>query len=176
MLSRIAASLALAAVVVQPALAAPTQCITATEFHAGARFIMPILIDAVAKRCSPTLGDKSYLSTTGSNLVQRYAAQTGDEIAVSSLVGKIDEKHDMKGLDAADLKAFASVAVAKGLGDELKPETCPTIDKVLALLDPMPADNTIGLVEVILRQVDADDAKKAARLGRPAKHLLCPET
>ena len=175
MISRFAASLALAAVMVQPALAAPGQCVTAAEFHAGARFVMPILIDGAAKKCQPTLGNGSYLATKGAALAQRYASQAGDDDVITALVAKLDPKGDMKGLDAGALKAFATVAVAKGMGDDLKPDVCPTIDKVLTQLDPMPAENTIGLVEVILRQVDADKAKKAAKTGGLAKRMLCPE-
>ena len=175
MISRIAGALALAAVTVQPAWAAPNRCFTAAEFHAGARFVMPILIDGAAKKCQPTLGNGSYLATRGPALAQRFASLAGDDGVITALVGKLDPKGDMKGLDAAALKAFATVAVAKGMGDDLKPDICPTIDKVLALLDPMPAQNTIGLVEVILRRVDADNAKKAARTGGPAKRFLCPE-
>jgi hypothetical protein len=166
--------LALAAVVVQPALAAPMQCATGAEFHAGARFVMPILIDGATKKCQPLLGSGSYLATKGPALAQRYAALPGDDSTITALVGKLDPKGDMKGLDAAALKGFATVAVAKGMGDDLKPSICPTIDKVLALLDPLPAENTIGLIEVILRQVDDDNVKKAERAGKPPKRILCP--
>ena len=176
MMSRIAASLALAAVMVQPGLAAPMQCVTGAEFHAGARFVMPILIDGAAKKCQPTLGNGSYLATKSSALAQRFAAMAGDDSTITALVAKLDPKGDMKGLDAAALKGFVTVAVAKGMGSDLKPDICQAIDKVLALLDPLPAKNTIGLVEVILRQVDGDNAKKAARTGKPAKSTLCPES
>ena len=175
MIKTLAASLALTAITVQPVLAAPTQCVTGAEFHAGVRFVMPILIVGVAKKCQPKLGNASYLATRGTALAQRYTAQAGDDSAVTGLVAKLDTKGDMKGLDAGALKGFVTVAVAKGLGDDLKPDTCPTIDKALALLDPLPAENTIGLVEVILRQIDADNAKKAARTGKPTKRVLCPE-
>lgn len=173
MMSRIAASLALAAIVVQPAMAAPMQCATGAEFHAGARFVMPILIAGAAKKCRPTLGSASYLLAKGPALSQRFAAMPGDDSTITALVVKLDPKGDMKGLDADALKAFATIAVAKGMGDDLKPSICPTIDKVLALLDPMPAENTIGLVEVILRQVDDDNVKKAEKTGKPAKRILC---
>lgn len=175
MITKLAASFALAATTIQPVLAAPAQCLTGAEFHASARFVMPILIDGVAKKCQPVLGTGSYLATKGNTLAQRYAAQAGDESTVAGLVAKLDTKGDMKGLDASGLKAFATVAVAKGMGDMLKPDTCTTIDKVLTQLDPLPAENTISLVEVILRQIDSDDAKKAAKSGKPAKRVLCAE-
>ena len=176
MMSRNAASLALAAMMVQPGLAAPMQCVTDAEFHAGAHFVMPILIDGAAKKCQPTLGNGSYLATKSPALAQRFAAMAGDDSTITALVAKLDPKGDMKGLDAAALKGFVTVAVAKGMGSDLKPDICQTIDKVLTLLDPLPAENTIGLVEVILRQVDGDNAKKAARTGKPAKRTLCPES
>ena len=175
MIKQLAASLALSAITIQPALAAPAQCATSAEFHAGVRFVMPVLIDGVTKKCQPTLGAGSYLVTKGPALSQRFAAQAGDESAVTGLVAKLDSKGDLKGLDAAGIKAFATIAVSKGMGDMLKPDTCTTIDKVLTQLDPLPAENTISLVEVIVRQVDADDAKKAAKAGKPAKRVLCPE-
>lgn len=175
MIKQIAATLALAAITAQPALAAgPSQCLTGAEFHAGVRFVMPILVDGVTKKCVPTLGTGSYLATRGGVLAQRYAAQPGDDAAVTALVAKLDDSGDLKGLDANGLKAFATIAVSKGMGKDITPDTCRTIDQVLVQLDPLPAANTIGLVEVILRKVDDDDARKAAKAGRPAKRILCP--
>lgn len=176
MIRKLAATLAIAAVTVQPALAAgPSQCVTAPEFRAGMRFAMPILVDAVAKKCGPAVGAASYLATKGGALSARYAALPGDDALVTALVGKIDDSGDMKGLDAAALRAFATVAVNKGIGKDLTPDTCKTIDQVLLQLDPLPAANMIGLLEVILRQVDADEARKAAKNGKPAKPILCPQ-
>jgi len=174
MIKQLAGSLTLAAMTIQPALAAPAGCLTSAELRAGARFVLPILIDGVIKKCTPTLASGSYLAIKGAELSKRYAALPGDDSVVATLVAKMDTKGELADLDPAALRAFATVAVTKGMAKDLKPEICPTIDKALELIDPLPAENTVGLFELVMRQVDADKAKAAVRAGQPVKQLLCP--
>ena len=175
MIRQLIAALALSAMVAQPALAQSAPCVTSSELHAGVRFVMPILIGAVAKRCGPTLGSQSYLASHGAALAQRYVAQPGDDEVIASLAAKLDDKAIFAKLNADERKAFVIALVGKGVGDDLKPKTCPKIDQVLALLDPMPADNTIGLLEVLLRTMSDDSARKAAQQGKLTPKLsFCP--
>jgi hypothetical protein len=170
------AFVAIAATAAQPVMAQTTPCVTSVELRAGGRFLLPLLIEAADSRCRDTLGDKAYLSTHAGALAQRYAAQSGDDAAVTALVGKIDSKHEMKGLNLAELKAFAVAMVGKGMSTDLKPAACRKIDKVMAVLDPLPADNMISLLEIFIREVSEGNARKAAQRGAPLPKLsLCPE-
>jgi len=174
MMKKVAATLALAAMTIQPVLAAPAKCIGTAEIQAAAHFLVPIAVNVVSTKCVPMLTTTSYLATKGPDLVKRYEALPADDSAVPPLVEKFDTKGDLKGMTADELRVFVKVGMAKELGKDLKPELCRKIDKVLALLDPLPAENTAALLEFVVREFEADEARKALRNGKPFVAKLCP--
>lgn len=171
------ACLAAAAMSVQPALAQTTDCISMDEMGAGARFLMPVLVQGVASKCVPVLGPGSYLATTSEVLTQRFAPLDGDDAKLAALIEKVDKDGAMKGLDIPTIKAVSRVKIPEAVIRDLKPNSCPTIDKILALLDPLPSENMISIVTLIAREVETDNKRKAALKdkGAPAqKTQFCP--
>ncbi|WP_421837231.1 hypothetical protein [Novosphingobium sp.] len=174
MMKKLAATLALAAMTMQPVLAAPEKCITGAEMRVAARFVMPILINGVSTKCAPVLGNGSYLATKGPDLLKRYEALPGDESAVPAIVERFDTKGELSGMSAAELRVFLKVGLFKAMGKDLTPEVCGKVDRVLTILDPLPAENTVALFEFVFREVEASDAKKAQRAGRAFESKICP--
>lgn len=174
MMRQVAATLALAAMTIQPVMAAPATCLRSSDFRAAAHFLVPIAVNVLSTKCMPMLGNTSYLATKGSELAKRYEALPGDDSVVASLVEKFDSKGELKDMTVDELRVFIKVGFAKELSKELKPELCRKIDKVLAIVDPLPAENTAALLEFIIREVEASDAKKAMRSGKPFEAKLCP--
>jgi len=171
-IKQLAASLALVAMTAQPVMAEPAKCLAGPEMRLAARFLMPILIDGVSAKCAPSLGATAYLVSKGPDLAKRYAALPGDDSAIPPIVARLDTKGDLSGMSPDELRVFIKVGLLKAIGKDLTPETCGKVDKVLAILDPLPAENTVALIEFILRQVEAGDAKKAKRLGKPFEAKL----
>lgn len=132
------------------------------------------MIDFFATKCVPELGNGSYLATRREALDQRFAMRPEDQAAFLALVARTN-REELKGLDANALRTFASALFTKALEKEFPPDVCGSIDKTLALLDPLPAENMLALWEIALRAVEAEDAKKAEKAGKPAKHIFCPQ-
>ncbi len=174
MINKLAAAVALAAMTSQPVLAAPANCVTGPEVRVAARFLMPILINGVSAKCAASLGNASYLVSKGPELVKRYEALPGDDSQVPAIVAKIDSKGELSGMSTDELRVFIKVGLIKAMGKDLTPEVCGKVDKVLAILDPLPAENTVALVEFAFREVEAGDAKKARRAGRSFESKVCP--
>ncbi|MBS0253937.1 MAG: hypothetical protein JSS36_01680 [Proteobacteria bacterium] len=174
MIKQFAAGLAVTALTLQPALAAPAKCISSADLRAGAHFIMPILIDGIATKCAPALGSGSYLVSKGPDLAKRYEALPGDDSVVTSLIARLDNKGEMAGMTPAEARVFLKIGLFKAMGKDLTADICTKVDKVLSLVDPMPAENTVGLVEFFLREEDANKARRAARLGKPFEAKMCP--
>jgi hypothetical protein len=174
MMNKLAAAVAMLAMTIQPVLAAPAACLTSADMRAAAHFVMPVLINGVTAKCSPSLGAASYLTAKGPDLVKRYEALPGDDSAAIRLIKRFDDKGEIDGMTADELRVFLKVGLAKAMGKDLTPENCRKVDKVLAILDPMPAENTVALVEFIVLQVEAGEAKKAKRLGKPFEAKICP--
>ena len=174
MMKKIAACAALAAMTVQPVLAEPAACISSADMRAAAHLMMPILITGVSTKCGPSLPADSYLATKAPDLAKRYEALPGDDSVATRLVKRFDDKGELDGMTPDELRVFLKVGLAKEMGKDLTPETCRKVDKVLAILDPMPAENTVALLELVVRQMEAGDAKKAKRAGRPFEPKICP--
>ena len=176
MIKQVAGSLALAAMTIQPALAAPAKCISAADFRAAAHYVVPIAVNGVSSKCLPLLSSTSYLATKGADLAKRYEALPGDDSAVAALVERFDTKGELKDMSVDDMRVFIKVGFAKVISKDLNPEMCGKVDKVLALIDPLPAENTTALFEFIMREAEAGEGKRAMRTGKPFQAKMCPQS
>jgi hypothetical protein len=145
-------------------------CVSKAEIRAGLAYMIPTLVRGLKAKCEPVLGATSYMSQHGDDLVGRFqSAPSQNEDAVMSLLTKMSGPKP-EGIDkAAFMEAFSSGIAAK-MGPGIKPAACPKIDAAFAELDPLPAENMIGLIEIIATE---------ALLGRNAKPMmptLCPAT
>jgi hypothetical protein len=169
------AAMALTIFAVQPALAAAEKpCITDAEMHAGITYILPSLIEGLQTKCTPMLPASSYLKSQGPALLSRYKTMTQpNSPALSSLIGKMGMPANMPAVaNKAFAEVIAATVVAK-MQSDIKPEICPDVDKALALLDPLPAANLVGLFELIATKVDQDSVVKQQSKGIMGKQHLC---
>jgi hypothetical protein len=168
------AALILSAITAQPAFAAA--CVSQGEVRAGLRFLAPTMIKAVRTKCMPTLGPDAYLTTKGEALISRYQApDSPPSPELSSLFKKIFGSDAESTLPDGFVSAVAVGALVEGVQKDLKPTICPDIDQALALIDPLPADNMVGLLELIVTRMAQDDAKKTEKSGRAPKFTLCAQ-
>ncbi|AYJ85662.1 hypothetical protein D3Y57_06365 [Sphingomonas paeninsulae] len=168
---------AMAMSLVQAAGAATTPsavCITSTELRAGMAYLVPAMIRGVREKCTTILPRDAYLNKHGDELITRFqASRMTDTKALQSLVGKIQPNPDVPAsANGAMADVIAATLVAK-MQATIKPTTCPGIDKTLALLDPLPAENVVGLFELIGSAVTKDDARKSKAKGRLPDVQLC---
>jgi hypothetical protein len=169
------AAMAMSLAQVAGAAAAPlTACITSTELRAGMAYLVPAMIRGVREKCTSVLSRDAYLNKHGDELITRFqASRMTDAKALQSLVGKIQPNSDVPAsANGAMADVIAATLVAK-MQVTMKPTTCPGIDKTLALLDPLPAENVVGLFELIGTAVTKDDAKKSQAKGRLPDVQLC---
>jgi hypothetical protein len=173
---RIATGLTLSAILSQSALAATTPaCITTGEMRAGITFLVPTLIKAVKMKCATVLPGNAYLMTQGEALAARYHAPSSTTSPeFKSLVAKIAGSTELPELPGIKVEDIASAAILGGIQKDLKPAMCPDIDVAMALVDPLPADNMIGLLAFIGTKIVQEDANKKAKAGKTPKFALCP--
>ncbi|WP_404339247.1 hypothetical protein AB2M62_08170 [Sphingomonas sp. MMS12-HWE2-04] len=134
-------------------------CITPIEAQALVTAIAPHAIKSVTEACSPTLPTRAYLRMNGDDLAKRYqlAAAAARPAAISAF-GKISGSDEPVTPEMFD--AFAGPLIAELIAKDIKPDVCEKIDRIAALLDPLPATNLAGLVAAIF-EFAADDSKKA---------------
>jgi hypothetical protein len=173
MVARFASACALIALTVQP-LAAQSACVTPAEMRAGLVFIMPTLIEGVKAKCKSSLPDTAYLMSSGTELPTRYGkGEVQDTAALTALLKKVDNEGKMEGLPLEALTPMIAAMATSAVTKDIKSETCPMIDKVFALLDPMPRENMYALIELFVGTMAKSDAKKRVAKGKPAGFTLC---
>lgn len=161
----------------QPALAAAERtCVSRSEMHVGIAYFMPALIEGVQQKCSSTLPADAYLKNRGTALIDSYKALSkADSPELTSLIRKLGMPSGMPSSATKPMTELVSMMVVSKLQEEnIGPDTCATIDEVMALLEPLPAANMVSLIELIVAKVDQSEAKKAEKADRPRKLILCP--
>lgn len=159
-----AASMALCANAAHAAQAAQEACLTEAEVEGVLVMVMPDIVREVVKVCRPVLSTSAYLAVNGEALAGKFEAE-----AATTNTAALSGVAKLVGSDAKDLPPDAMAKVIKAvvgpeLSKELKAKDCPSIDRVLGYLDPLPARNTSGLITLVLK-IGSDDAGK----GKSAK-------
>lgn len=169
-----ALGLALIVALPAPALAAAAEppCLTAQEFTAVSTFALPGVIRGAAQRCSAVLPSAAFLRNQSESLAQRYSAGRDRawpqaKAAFLKIGGGMDPQaaNLIKAMPDENLKPFVEGAVSSMVGQQLPTERCSTVDRLVTLLAPLPAEST---AEVISLAAGLGARSGQARLGKLA--------
>lgn len=152
--------------------AAAPPCLTAREFTALSTYALPSVIGGTARACAPVLPADGYLRNHGDALAQRYAAgkaKIWPEAKAAFLKMSAASSPDTADLLGAmpddSLQQMADAAMGGIVSGKVKPSSCATIDRMVALLAPLPAENTAELIAVLAGLGSKTDQ---ARIGKIA--------
>lgn len=158
----------------QVAAAAEPACLTAREFTALSTYALPSVIGGTAKACAAALPETAFLRRSGDELALRYGAGKGrawPEAKAAFLKMAADRDPGSVQLFAAmpddALRQIADAAFAGIVAGQVKPDSCLTIDRVVALLAPLPAENTAELIAL------AAGLGAKSGMARTGKFALC---
>ncbi len=153
---RLVTSVALA-VTALPGIAAAAEppCLTSAEFSSLAGYALPSVISGTTQRCAATLPTGAFLRQNGRDLASRYgegktAAWPGAKAAFLKLSasGSSDTAGIFKSMPDSSLQPMLDALIEGMVGQQIKPERCATIDRVVRLLAPLPPENTAELIAV----------------------------
>lgn len=137
----------------QVARAAEPACLTAREFTALSTYALPSVIDGTTRACAAQLPGTAFLPRNGADLAARYAAgkaRAWPEARAAFL--KLSAARDagaarlFTAMPDDALQQVADAALAGIVSGQVKPASCSSIDRVVALLSPLPAENTAELI------------------------------
>ncbi|MFC3595329.1 hypothetical protein ACFOON_16990 [Novosphingobium piscinae] len=132
-----------------------TPCLTPREFTALSTYALPSVISGTSRACATALPAGAFLRQGGTELAQRYA--TGKAKAWPEAKSAFLKMASAKDAGSARLFAtmpddalqqIADAAFAGIVTGQIKPDSCTTIDRVVALLAPLPPENTAELIAV----------------------------
>jgi len=127
------------------------------RMSAAVRYALPHLLSGVRTSCAGSLAADGYLATSGEALQARFEAGSAAawpqakalflEIGVDKDRGKADV---LRELPDESLKPFIDGMLATLIATEIKPAQCADVERGLALIDPLPAENIAALVGFII--------------------------
>ena len=145
----------LSAALITPAMAqaAEPPCLTAAEFTSLSSYALPSVIKGVAQQCSATLPADAFLRSKGDELSTRYArakpgAWPGAKAAFLKMSnGTNDQAAQLiRGLPDTTLQPMVDGLIEGMVSQQLRPQRCGTIDRLVRLLAPLPPENTAELI------------------------------
>lgn len=145
-----------AALAIAPGMArAAEPCLAPTEFAALVGFALPGTIAGMAQRCGPTLPQGAFLRGPARGMIDRYsAAKPALWPAAKAAIGKLsanaptDISALLGQLPDPQQQQIVETMVTGMVAEKLPVARCPAIDRLLALLSPLPPETTaeaIGL-------------------------------
>ena len=167
-LTVLASTLAFAALGSAQAAQAQQACVAPEDAADAVVYAMPAAYDATLKRCKSELGEESFLaSADGSNFAEQFRTQQDERWAGTFRFLKVfiraqaDGDEGMGEMIAAmpeeSLRPFVDGILGQVIGEQIKTDTCASIDRGAELLSPLPAENVGGLVAFILELVELDN-------------------
>lgn len=133
--------------------AAEPPCLTAAEFTGVASYALPSIITGTALRCSNSLPANSYLLGNSNQLAARYAAGKPAAWPVAKeaflrISAATDEQASglISQMPDPSLQVMFDAMVEGMVSQQIPVERCGTIDSIIRLVAPLPAENTAELI------------------------------
>ncbi|MHA6722995.1 hypothetical protein [Sphingomonas sp. RS2018] len=159
---------AAAALLVTQGAAAQT-CVPQREAEALFLVLAPTAVTSVAQKCAPTLTAGAYLPRAAPRLSAKFAGEADAAWPQArAAIAKIGGADVTPMLDSELGRPMLTAMIGQMVAKEVKPTDCAAIDRVLSLLDPLPARNTVSLLVVL--------AELAGRNRKTGSFSICPAT
>lgn len=166
----LAASLCGLAMTSAPTAAQINLDLSEEEMATFALAAMPSALRSVQARCRPVLEADAYMFAQGDALTRRLTA-TSDRafpgaarsIARIAARGNPAMGEVLTGMPPETLRPLLNEFVAGMVTQRVEPSRCAQIDRVLALLDPLPPENLARLAAIAMTEAQANTAAGTAR-------------
>ena len=143
------------------------KCLTPTEAEAVTTYLLPDLVRTLAKRCAVALPPTASLIQSGTIVAARYQVEADAAwSAAKSGFDKLTGLPISTMLGERGLKPLLGPFLETGATTNIKTDDCATADRLLDILQPLPARNMAMLIVTLA----VFDPAKSARW--PVK--ICP--
>ncbi len=148
-----------------PAQFTATNCVDRSQAEGLMTYALPAIISSIATQCTQSLPATSSLVQSGPIIAGRYQVEADKAWPVARVA--IDR---MFGFKIASItgetgtKKLIKMTLAKGIADQLKPADCPKIDRLLDILQPLPAQNMAAFFVAMMEFSETKNAKSPIKI------------
>lgn len=158
-----ASALATALSLVAAPAAAQTPCLNQSEAESIALVSMPAIIRDAGRVCA-ALPATSLLRRTSGPFLAKYDAEADRAWpAARQAIAKLSDPSVELLLMSDYARPMLTSLFAPQITGRLQPRDCSTLDRLVTLLEPLPARNTAGIVVATLQYIKAEHARGAMR-------------
>lgn len=156
-------ALAVALSVSASPVAAQTPCLNQAEAESIALVSMPAIIRDAGRVCA-ALPATSLLRRTSGPFIAKYDAEADRAWpAARQAIAKLSDPSVELLLMSDYARPMLTSLFAPQITGRLQARDCPTLDRLVTLLEPLPARNTAGIVVATLQYIKAEHARGAMR-------------
>jgi hypothetical protein len=157
----LAASMAIAT----PAMAQSAPCLTTADAESIALVAMPEIIRDAGRVCA-ALPATSLLRQSGGTLLRKYDAEADRAWpAARTAIAKLSDPAVELLLLSDYARPMLTSLLAPQITGRIQASDCPTLGRLVTLLEPLPARNTAGIVVATLQYLKAEKAKGRSKGG-----------
>ena len=143
--------------------AAQTPCLNQAEAESIALVSMPAIIRDAGRVCA-ALPATSLLRRTSGPFIAKYDAEADRAWpAARQAIAKLSDPSVELLLMSNYARPMLTSLFAPQITGRLQARDCPTLDRLVTLLEPLPARNTAGIVVATLQYIKAEHARGAMR-------------
>ncbi|TCP37467.1 hypothetical protein [Sphingomonas sp. BK235] len=155
----LAAALAGVALLAAPPAAAQDRCLSSTDAESIALVALPEIIRDAGRVCA-ALPASSLLRKSDSALLQKYDREADRAWpAARTAIAKLSDPAVELLLLSDYARPMLTSLFAPQITGRIQPGDCGTLDRLVTLLEPLPARNTAGIVVATLQYLKAEKNK-----------------
>lgn len=148
-------------------------CVTPAEAESLVLAVAPDLIRQTGVACTTALPATALIRQTDSRLLSRYQAEAdGAWARASGALAKIAGPEAEPFIQSGSARALIGALVAPAITGKIQPGDCPSIERIVTLLEPLPPRNTAALLVTAIQLSEADRAKRPG--AKPSGLPMCP--
>ncbi|MDF2493371.1 MAG: hypothetical protein K0S66_305 [Sphingomonas sp.] len=165
---------AVTAMVLPSTAVAQTACLSAAEAEAITAVAFPDIILETGRVCT-TLPASSIIRRTSGPFLTRYQAEADRAWpAAQQAIAKLsDPRVSLLLLQSDYARPLITSLIAPMVVGQIQQTDCGTIDRIVTLLEPLPARNTAGIVVATLQHLKAEKARGAASVANIPDLPVC---
>ena len=158
-------SLALISLTTAQAAQAQQACVEPEDVANAFIYVMPAAYDTALKTCGDSVAQDAFMrSSDGDAFIEQFRVQQDDvwpgtfRFLKAFIAAQADGDEGatamLESTPEDTIRPFVDGLIGGMIGEQLKPDMCTKINRVLELASPLPAENMGGLIAFIVEEVD----------------------
>jgi hypothetical protein len=140
-------------------------CLERPEAEGLMTYALPSIITGIAAQCTQSLPATAALVQSGPIIAARYQIDADKAWPIArAAIDKMTGFKIASSIGEVGTKKMIKSTLSQGIAQRIKPADCPKIDRLLNILQPLPAQNMAAFFVAIMEFTDSKDSKNPIKI------------